>query len=283
MGFGAITQPAATAGDGITDGATIDAALTTARASGADGDVFRVTSNGALYTFWKPADTPGWLIPSDVYDGITIVSNGADKCYITLSDTFTGGAVPSGTLIDRGWTAHEGSLSTVEDKTDGSAWQITNSGSGGYSAGYVQWAGSGSSFGAATDYFIAAKIECDVSSLIQYQYMELSDGSRRRRFSVGDGSGNEGHFWWFNNTTKKGVSTITTDDTTARWVFFRVGGNVSNLMTASLEDPQNTCTAYNTDMGTTSGNRIIAMHYATSGSSPWGEGKVYELVMGALA
>jgi hypothetical protein len=279
MPFNAITQPA-TEGDGVTDGATIDAALTAARASGADGDVFRVTGNGALYTFWKPSTSPGWLIPSEIYEDITLVSNGGDECYLTLSDTYTGGGAPSGTLVDRGWTIYEGANSTVNDKTDGNPWQITNS-AGGSSSAQFRWTGSGTTFGATTNYFAAIKVEMDVVSTIGYQYSELRAGARRV-VSLGDGAANPGHLWWINSTTKKGLSNLTADSTEARWIFVRWSGSTSNLLSATLENSYAQAAANYSDMASTSSNYLIALSSGTTGSSPFGDAKLYEFVLGAI-
>ena len=93
MGFGAITQPAATPGPTVRAG--IDACLSHARASAAAGDVYQDSNTDACYVY--DASGSGILIPSK-YAGktLTLLSNASGGAYVTSSDALSD-------VTGRGW------------------------------------------------------------------------------------------------------------------------------------------------------------------------------------
>ena len=126
MPFNALTTVATDAGP--TEGASYTACLATARGSSstAAGDLFLTTDTGRIYQYYKPAGTPGILLPPEIYEDATgyYADGSGNACFFTEADE------DLAALVARGWT----------DDSSGTA-AITGGGTG----GFVFTAGSGTS------------------------------------------------------------------------------------------------------------------------------------------
>lgn len=120
-------------GGGLTSAASIDAALTAARASGSDGDAYEVSSTALR--FYKPAGTPGIIVPAWLYAAAQGLVSGADgDGYLDSDDS-------EADLTGRGWVIAEDGNGTVTGG-DGSPWTLASGTGGGFDQGKLTFTAS---------------------------------------------------------------------------------------------------------------------------------------------
>jgi hypothetical protein len=119
MGF--ITPGISPGAGGATTAASLDAALTAARASASSGDLYEDTSTGRVYAYLD--EGPGLLVPADVFDVISgYVSNASGDAYVQTSDA-------EADFVARGWVAAESGTGSVS-KVAGADCVLTTGGTG---------------------------------------------------------------------------------------------------------------------------------------------------------
>ena len=131
MGF--ITPGISPGAGGVTTAASLDAALTAARASGSDGDAYEVSSTALR--FYKPAGTPGIIVPAWLYaaaQGYVPSDNG---------DGHMGSADSEADINGRGFVITEDGNGTVTGG-DGSPWSIASGTGGGFDQGKINFTAS---------------------------------------------------------------------------------------------------------------------------------------------
>lgn len=129
MGF--ITPGISPGAGGATTAASLDAALTAARASASSGDLYEDTSTGIVYSYLD--EGPGLLVPASVFDVIDgYISNATGDAYVQTSDAeadFTG----------RGWTTQEAGTGSVSKTADNDC-VITTGGTGAGASASIRFA-----------------------------------------------------------------------------------------------------------------------------------------------
>lgn len=273
MPFGAITQPS-TGGGGPTEGASVDACLALARASGADGDAFRDTSTQALYAFWKPAGTPGWLVPGSLYGQISaMMTNASGSAYITLADDED----TDSDLTSRGWVL---TPSHVPSKVGGGPLVLDSSA---VNNAYEQIVFTPAVGTAATaDVLVVAKIEYTTlpASYDLGPTIDVRDGAKKRQFCSPDNA-SAGQINW---RAGAGIGETNIDvGTSAAWVWAIHSGSTTDLSSVFVEDKTRIATADYASFLTTTSNYIHAIAFNSGGGTQQCIFKIYELAAGVLS
>ena len=290
MGFGSIIQPSSSSG-GTTEKSSFELCLSDARSSASDGDFYKDGSSGQLWAFWKPADTPGFLIPSHMYGKLTILSTaGAGKCYVASDDTLSydsGSSSWVGTLVNRGWSV-AASANTSMVKTASNALEITHPTiSGGWGSGYIYWPNDGSTpFVSTKRYFMMLKIAIvSASNYPTHQsfWINTNDSQKKlMRCSTAFYASDEGWLNWLNGAALRGDSGFTVS-TNPRWLMATFGAYDSaakpNDMCSvqNAQDPIMIASANRHDFAAGSGSNVIPFYSGSNSTSYSAEVHGYEM------
>jgi hypothetical protein len=272
MPFNAISKPAATPGP--TTAASVDACLTHARANASDGDVYQDTSTKALYIFWKPAGTTGWLVPGSIYGQIaSIMSNASGEAYITLADDED----TDSDLTNRGWVP---TPSHVPSKVGGSPLVLDSSAVNNEYEQIVFTPAAGTA--TTADVLVVAKIEFDTlpAAYDLGPTIDVRDGARKRQFCSPDNS-SAGEINW---RASAGIGSTNIDvGTSVAWIWSIHAGSTTALSSVHVDDRTNVATATYTDFLTTSNNMMHLTSYNSGGLTEQCVLKVYELAVAILS
>jgi hypothetical protein len=271
MPFNAIVKPAVA---GPTTAAGVDACLTHARANASDGDAYQDTSTKALYAFWKPAGTPGWLVPGSLYGQISaLMANASGSAYITLADDED----TDSDLTNRGWVP---TPSHVPSKVGGSPLVLDSSA---VNNEYEQIIFTPSVGTAATaDVMVVAKIEYSTlpASYDLGPTIDVRDGARKRQFCSPDNS-SAGEINWRANA---GIGSTNIDiGTSAAWIWAIHSGSTTGLSSVLIEDQTTLAVATYTDFLTTANNYIHITSYNSGGATQQCVLEIHELAVGVLS
>lgn len=238
MGFGSgfgVNFTASTrfksSGGGPTEAASVDACLALARASGADGDAYKDTSNGLAMTFFKPSGTPGWLVPSVLYGslGSSLMTNASGQAYVTLADA-------KSDLTGRGWSLQE-PVGSVLSKAAGGPLILDSTAA---NLAPILYFIPSSTPATTADVLTIAKIEIVVHPSTrdkQALYWLVRDGSKDRWITSNDAS-EPGEYQWATASSLLGTTSIDVDSNAA-WFWAIHAGSVmdkSAILTPASTD-----------------------------------------------